>query len=196
MCNTQGPSTPPSWLSYVNVADSNRAVTTAKAAGGRLLHGPVEVPGGSWIALFMDPQGGAFAVQEMPRPVTQAKPASAPPKPAATSKAATAAAPSAAAKPKPAAAPKKKAAEEEGGQEEVAKKKAAEEGAEESGAQEGGEEAGKAQGGQEEGGPQERASQRAPQTRQTGRAGAEGFHVAAARGFCPRGGCPGCARDY
>jgi predicted enzyme related to lactoylglutathione lyase len=67
MCNTQGPSTPPSWLSYVHVADSNRAVATVKAAGGRLLHGPVEVPGGSWIALFLDPQGGAFAVHEMPR---------------------------------------------------------------------------------------------------------------------------------
>jgi len=75
MCNTQGPSTPPSWLSYVHVADSNRAVTAAKAAGGRLLHGPVEVPGGSWIALFLDPQGGAFAVHELPRPATAAKPA-------------------------------------------------------------------------------------------------------------------------
>jgi outer membrane biosynthesis protein TonB len=119
MANTQGPSTPPSWLSYVNVADSNRAVTSAKAAGGRLLHGPVEVPGGSWIALFMDPQGGAFAVQEMPRPVAQAKPASPPPKPAATSKAVSAAAPAAASKPKPAPAPKKKAPKK------VAKKKAA-----------------------------------------------------------------------
>ena len=74
MCNTQGPSTPPSWLSYVHVADSNRAVAAAKAAGGRLLHGPVEVPGGSWIALFLDPQGGAFAVHELPRPVTAVKP--------------------------------------------------------------------------------------------------------------------------
>jgi predicted enzyme related to lactoylglutathione lyase len=72
MCNTQGPSTPPSWLSYVHVADSSRAVGAVKAAGGRLLHGPVEVPGGSWIALFMDPQGGAFAVHEMPRAVGQA----------------------------------------------------------------------------------------------------------------------------
>ena len=87
VCNTQGPSTPPSWLSYVNVADSDRAVASAKAAGGRLLHGPVEVPGGSWIALFMDPQGGAFAVQEMPRPVTQPKPAAAAPRPVATAKA-------------------------------------------------------------------------------------------------------------
>jgi predicted enzyme related to lactoylglutathione lyase len=124
MANTQGPSTPPSWLSYVNVADSNRAVTSAKAAGGRLLHGPVEVPGGSWIALFMDPQGGAFAVQEMPRPVTQAKPASPPPKPAATSKAVSAAAPAAASKPKPAPAPKKKAPKKKVARKKAAKKKA------------------------------------------------------------------------
>jgi predicted enzyme related to lactoylglutathione lyase len=82
MCNTQGPSTPPSWLSYVHVAEADRAVTAAKAAGGRLLHGPIEVPGGSWIALFLDPQGGAFAVQEAPRPVSAAVPAAKPaPKP-------------------------------------------------------------------------------------------------------------------
>jgi predicted enzyme related to lactoylglutathione lyase len=102
MCNVQGPSTPPSWLSYVHVADSNRTVAAVKAAGGRLLHGPMEVPGGSWIALFMDPQGGAFAVQEMPRTAMQPKPAAAA-KPAAAPKAA--AAPAAK---KPAAKPKKK----------------------------------------------------------------------------------------
>lgn len=67
MCNTQGPQTPPSWLSYVHVADANRAVAAVRTGGGRLLHGPTEVPGGSWIALFLDPQGGAFAVQEPPR---------------------------------------------------------------------------------------------------------------------------------
>ncbi|HET7755790.1 MAG TPA: VOC family protein [Steroidobacteraceae bacterium] len=76
MCNVQGPSTPPSWLSYVRVADSARAAGAAKTAGGRLLHGPVEVPGGSWIAMLLDPQGGAFAVHEMPR--AQARPAAAP----------------------------------------------------------------------------------------------------------------------
>ncbi|HEY2808684.1 MAG TPA: VOC family protein, partial [Steroidobacteraceae bacterium] len=75
MCNTQGPSTPPSWLSYVHVADSSRAVGAVKSAGGRLLHGPVEVPGGSWIALFMDPQGGPFAVHEMPRTASAPAPA-------------------------------------------------------------------------------------------------------------------------
>ena len=81
MCNVQGPATPPSWLSYVQVGDSGRAVAAAKSAGGRLLHGPVEVPGGSWIALFMDPQGGAFAVQEPPR-AAAAKPAAPAAKPA------------------------------------------------------------------------------------------------------------------
>ncbi len=71
ICNTQGPAIPPSWLSYVHVADSSRAVAAAKSAGGRLLHGPVEVPDGSWIALFMDPQGGAFAVHEVPNATSQ-----------------------------------------------------------------------------------------------------------------------------
>jgi predicted enzyme related to lactoylglutathione lyase len=93
MCNTQGPSTPPSWLSYVHVTDATRAVAAVKSAGGRLLHGPVEVPGGNWIALFLDPQGGAFAVHELPRAAT--KPAAAP-KATAAAKVAAAAAPAAA----------------------------------------------------------------------------------------------------
>ena len=103
VCNVQGPATAPSWLSYVQVADSSRAVAAAKGAGGRLLHGPVEVPGGSWIALFMDPQGGAFAVHEMPR-AAAARPAAPPPKPA------TAPAPKPAAAPGPAAAAARPAA--------------------------------------------------------------------------------------
>jgi len=101
ICNVQGPSTPPSWLSYVNVAESSKAVAAAKGAGGRLLHGPIEVPGGSWIALMMDPQGGAFAVQEAPR--AAAKPAAPPAAQPAAAK------PSAAPAPKPAAGPAAKA---------------------------------------------------------------------------------------
>jgi uncharacterized protein len=73
---------PSSWLSYVHVADVARAAAAAKAAGGRVLNGPMEVPGGSWIAQLLDPQGGAFAVQEMPR-AAAAKPAAPPPKAAA-----------------------------------------------------------------------------------------------------------------
>jgi len=99
MCSVQGPSTAPSWLSYVHVADAGRAVAATKSGGGRLLHGPMEVPGGSWIAMMMDPQGGAFAVQEASRAASQ-KPAAAP-KPAAAAKPAA---------PKPATAPAKAAA--------------------------------------------------------------------------------------
>ncbi len=117
MCNTQGPSTPPSWLSYVHVADANRAVASAKAGGGRLLHGPIEVPGGSWIALFLDPQGGAFAVQEAPRVVSAPKPAATP---KATPAVTAAKAPASAAK--PAAAAKKKAAKKKAAKKPAAKK--------------------------------------------------------------------------
>jgi uncharacterized protein len=144
MCSVQGPSTPPSWLSYVQVADTQRAVTAAKAAGGRLMHGPMDVPGGSSIALFMDPQGGAFAVHRPPAAVQPARPAAAAaPKPASPPAAKPAPAPAAprpAAKPaaagKPAAAKparkparrpaaKKKAAKKKVARKKVAKKKAA-----------------------------------------------------------------------
>jgi predicted enzyme related to lactoylglutathione lyase len=103
MCNVQGPSTAPSWLSYVHVADAGRAVAAAKSGGGRLLHGPMEVPGGSWIAMMMDPQGGAFAVQEAARAASQ-KPAAAP-KPAAAAKPPAPKPASAQAKPAATAAP-------------------------------------------------------------------------------------------
>jgi uncharacterized protein len=59
--------TPPSWLSYVRVANAAKAASAAKAAGGRILNGPMEVPGGSWIVMMLDPQGGAFAVVEPPK---------------------------------------------------------------------------------------------------------------------------------
>lgn len=91
MCRPGAAHTAPSWLSYVHVADSGRAVNAAKAAGGRLLHGPMEVPGGSWVALLIDPQGSSFAVHEPPR-AAAVKPAAAP-KPAAAVKPAAAAKP-------------------------------------------------------------------------------------------------------
>jgi predicted enzyme related to lactoylglutathione lyase len=57
-------STPPNWLSYVRVEDAAKAASAVKAAGGRVLNGPMEVPGGSWIVQLLDPQGGAFALVE------------------------------------------------------------------------------------------------------------------------------------
>jgi predicted enzyme related to lactoylglutathione lyase len=53
---------PPFWLPYVMVdsADDTAAATTA--AGGKVMNGPMEVPGGDRIAVLVDPQGAHFGV--------------------------------------------------------------------------------------------------------------------------------------
>jgi hypothetical protein len=33
-----------------------------KANGGKILNGPMEVPGGDWVVNCMDPQGAAFSL--------------------------------------------------------------------------------------------------------------------------------------
>ena len=50
------------WLYYVKVADVDAAVAYVQENGGKLLNGPMEVPGGDRVAQCMDPQGAAFAV--------------------------------------------------------------------------------------------------------------------------------------
>ena len=55
----------PGWLGYVRVKDVNDAVKKAKAARGTLVNGPMEVPGGDWIAQFVDPYGAMFAVHTL-----------------------------------------------------------------------------------------------------------------------------------
>jgi predicted enzyme related to lactoylglutathione lyase len=53
---------PPNWQVYFRVPDITSAVERIKANGGRILNGPMEVPGGDWIVNGMDPQGAAFAL--------------------------------------------------------------------------------------------------------------------------------------
>jgi uncharacterized protein len=52
----------PFWLYYFNVAAVDSAIGRVKEGGGRLLMGPHEVPGGSWIAQCFDPQGAIFGM--------------------------------------------------------------------------------------------------------------------------------------
>jgi len=60
---TRTPEIPgPSWLGYVRVKDIDKTVKSVTAAGGTLVSGPIEVPGGDLIAQFTDPQGAMFAV--------------------------------------------------------------------------------------------------------------------------------------
>ncbi len=50
------------WLYYVNVDAIDAAAARATAAGGKVINGPMEVPGGSWIVQCLDPQGAMFAM--------------------------------------------------------------------------------------------------------------------------------------
>jgi predicted enzyme related to lactoylglutathione lyase len=58
---------PPHWLHYIKVEDVNAAVEKVKELGGQVLNGPMEVPGGDFIAQCMDPQGAAFALHSTAR---------------------------------------------------------------------------------------------------------------------------------
>src|ERR1700732_731566 len=60
---TKMPQTPaPFWLYYFNVDAVEAAMARVKDAGGQIIHGPMQVPGGSWIAHGLDPQGAIFAM--------------------------------------------------------------------------------------------------------------------------------------
>ncbi|TXL81695.1 VOC family protein [Vineibacter terrae] len=52
----------PFWLYYFNVGDIDAAGGRVKDAGGQILMGPMQVPGGDWIIQGMDPQGAMFAL--------------------------------------------------------------------------------------------------------------------------------------
>jgi len=89
----------PAWLGYTRVKDIHGVVKKAQSAGGRLVNGPMEVPTGDWVAMFLDPQGAAFAAVVLkddmkpaaPKPVAIptadiSGPSAVRPKPAATRK--------------------------------------------------------------------------------------------------------------
>lgn len=57
---------PPAWLYYISIDDVRVGVDRVKDLGGRLLNGPMEVPGGDLIAQCLDPQGAFFALHSRP----------------------------------------------------------------------------------------------------------------------------------
>lgn len=57
-----GGSPEPHWLYYINVDDIDAAAVRVTEAGGEVLHGPLEVPGGSRVLMGRDPQGAEFAL--------------------------------------------------------------------------------------------------------------------------------------
>lgn len=57
----------PVWQFYFNVEALDAAVARVKANKGQVLMEPMQVPGGSWIAPCMDPQGAVFSLVAMTR---------------------------------------------------------------------------------------------------------------------------------
>ena len=52
----------PAWLVYFRVDGIESAAQRIVAAGGQVINGPMEVPGGGWIVNGLDPQGAMFAL--------------------------------------------------------------------------------------------------------------------------------------
>ena len=53
---------PPHWGFYFVVGNIDEAIERVNAAGGKVVMGPMEVPGGAWIIQGVDPQGAHFAL--------------------------------------------------------------------------------------------------------------------------------------
>jgi predicted enzyme related to lactoylglutathione lyase len=52
----------PHWLYYINIEGADAAAARVTAAGGKVLNGPHEVPGGQWVVQALDPQGAMFGL--------------------------------------------------------------------------------------------------------------------------------------
>ena len=52
----------PAWLYYFQVGEIGGAKARVEADGGKMMNGPMEVPGGGWIIQGQDPQGAMFAL--------------------------------------------------------------------------------------------------------------------------------------
>ncbi len=50
------------WTFYIGVDDIDRAANAVTAGGGRILFGPMEIPGGEFSLNGMDPQGASFGL--------------------------------------------------------------------------------------------------------------------------------------
>jgi hypothetical protein len=60
---TKPPNIPaPFWGYYINVVAIDEAAARIAGGGGKILNGPMQVPGGQWIVQALDPQGAYFSL--------------------------------------------------------------------------------------------------------------------------------------
>lgn len=62
MTKPDGYPRPPHFFYYVQVDDLDGAVARTTRAGGQIMNGPMEIPGGNRIVQAIDPQGATFAL--------------------------------------------------------------------------------------------------------------------------------------
>jgi predicted enzyme related to lactoylglutathione lyase len=48
------------WTFYIGVDDIDRAAEAVTQGGGQILQGPMEIPGGEYALVGLDPQGASF----------------------------------------------------------------------------------------------------------------------------------------
>ncbi|WP_276120232.1 VOC family protein [Pararhizobium qamdonense] len=58
---------PPYWGFYFNVDALDAAIDRSNAKGGKVVNGPMEVPGGAWVVNCVDPQDAYFNLVAMKR---------------------------------------------------------------------------------------------------------------------------------
>jgi predicted enzyme related to lactoylglutathione lyase len=63
---TAPPGAPPRWIFYTSTGDLEAAVKRATGKGGKVINGPMDIPGGGRIAQLTDPQGAVFALHQAP----------------------------------------------------------------------------------------------------------------------------------
>jgi len=60
---TKRPEEPaPHWVYYITVDAADPAAARVKNAGGDVLVGPLQVPGGQWMVQALDTQGSLFGM--------------------------------------------------------------------------------------------------------------------------------------
>src|SRR6266568_6359023 len=67
MTTPKGAPMPPMWLFYASTSDLDAAIGRATKKGGKVMNGPMDVPGGGRIAQLTDAQGAAFALHQGPK---------------------------------------------------------------------------------------------------------------------------------
>ena len=50
------------WDYYFNVDGMDDAITRVSTGGGEVVHGPMQVPGDTWVVNCKDPQGAYFSL--------------------------------------------------------------------------------------------------------------------------------------